>query len=77
MSYTHDSRDWYVSDSLEIWSTFFHLGVTEFGCMFDRRNALTLSQKFVTLGLLPLISYKWCMQLSMTICPPSSPRYVF
>ena len=62
-----DYREWYVSDNIEIRSTFFHLCVTDSGCVFDYLNAQTLYQQFVTIRLIPIISYRWRMEISMPI----------
>ena len=59
--------------NLEIRSTCFHLGMTDSGCMFDRRNALKLLHQFVTRGILPIISSKLLMKLSTPSCTPRSP----
>ena len=62
-----DYREWYVSDNIEIRSTFFHLCVTDSGCVFDYLNAQILYQQFVTIRLIPIISYRWRMEISMPI----------
>ena len=72
-----DSMECYLLDNLGINSTCFQMDVTYYGCMFDCRNSLKLSQKFVTRGLLLIISSKRCMQLSDPSCPPSSHIYEF
>ena len=72
-----DSRDWYVSDNLEISSTCFHLVMTDSGCMFDFRNSLIWSQQFVTIGILPIIYSKRFIQMGKPICPPISSLYEF
>ena len=72
-----DYRDWYVPDNLEIELTCFHLGATDFGCMSDISNALTLLQQFMTRGIFPIISSKWWMYLSTPSCPPSYPLHEF
>ena len=43
MSDIPDSREWFVSNNIEISSTCFHLGVTDSGCTFYFRNVMTLS----------------------------------
>ena len=63
----NDYREWYVSDSIEIRSTFFHLGVTDYGWVFNFLNAQTLYQQFVTIRLIPVISYRWSMEVSIPI----------
>ena len=77
MSDMTDPRAWYVSDNLKIRSTCCHIGVNYSGCMLDHRNALKLLQQFLTRGIFPIISYKWCMQLSTPSCLPCSPLYEF
>ena len=72
-----DSREWYLSDNLVISLTCFHLGVTDYGFMFDPRSVLTLSQQFMTRGILPIMYYKWWIQLSRSRCPLSWILYEF
>ena len=72
-----DSREWYVSDNFENRSTFFHLGVTDYVCMFYCLNVLTLLQQFVTRILPTIISSKLWMHMSTPSCPQSLHMYEF
>ena len=62
---------------LRLGRLFFHPGVTDSVCMFYRYNELTLSQQLITRGILPIISYKWYMQTSVSIYLHRSPIYEF
>ena len=77
MSYMTDSREWYVWNNLEIRLTCFHTGVTDSEWIIDCRNALTLSQQFVLIVLIPIISTKrcMCMHISTPTCTPRYPLY--
>ena len=72
-----DSREWYVSDNLEIRRTCFHLVVTYSGGVFYFLNALTLPQHSMNRWLLPIISSKWWLQPSTPIYPTRYPLYEF